>query len=190
LFVNLKTIDNLYFSNCDNCTESCCSAPKVSIAPLILEDFKEVYKNFAIQFAYINDEFKAQMIINIGDGNCKYLVDNRCIIYNDRAPVCHMYPMSPYYQDFYIDTACPAITTDSSKGEWICNSEGFSSNFYHKRVENFLQKLGDTKRFLNLIEDDIEPSVMIQGIQLYRYVGALKNEYIDMYNESLKHMDN
>jgi hypothetical protein len=155
----------------------------------VLDDFEEVYKNFAIQFAYIKDELKAQIVINKGNGSCGYLVNNQCSIYDERPPACKMYPISPYYEDFYIDVACPAITDDADKGEWICSNEGFNSKFYHKRVDNFLYKLEDTMKFLTIIKDDLEPSIVVQGIQLYNYTGKLDNEHIKMYKESLKHLD-
>jgi len=102
MFVNIKDIGKTYFSSCDNCVRDCCSAPMVMLAPLILDDFQYVYKNFPIQFAYINNELKALMIINKGEGSCKYYKNNRCTIYNERPPACRMYPVSPYFDEFFI----------------------------------------------------------------------------------------
>jgi Fe-S-cluster containining protein len=187
LFVNIKDVKNLHFSNCEGCTESCCSAPKVSLAPLILDDFEEVYKNFAIQFGYINHELKALFVINSGEGSCKYLEDNKCSIYDSRPPTCKMFPISPFYEEFYINTSCQAVNVHN--GEWLCSEGEFSDSFFHKRVENFVEKLDNTKDFLFSIEDDLIPSIEVKGIQLYNYSGTIKNSYIDMHKSSILHLE-
>lgn len=189
MFTNIKDAGKMYFSSCDNCLKDCCSAPMVMLAPLIMEDFQYVYKKFLIQFAYIGDELKALMIINKGEGSCSYYVDNRCTIYKDRPPACRMYPISPYYDEFYISNDCSALTFDEKLGELICDSEGISDKFFHPRADNFVKKLQFTREFLEKIKNDLTPTIKIFGIQLFNYVGDMDNEYIRMYKESLKYLD-
>eukprot|EP01029_Cantina_marsupialis_P018837 TRINITY_DN435_c0_g1_i1.p1 TRINITY_DN435_c0_g1~~TRINITY_DN435_c0_g1_i1.p1 ORF type:complete len:122 (+),score=1.66 TRINITY_DN435_c0_g1_i1:35-367(+) len=99
MFVDIKKIDTQYFSTCENCKTDCCSFPKVSLAPLILEDFEYVYEKFLIQFAYINKELRVLMVINRGEGSCAYFKDSMCSIYEKRPPACRMFPISPYFKE-------------------------------------------------------------------------------------------
>lgn len=188
MFVNIKDIGKTYFSSCDNCVRDCCSAPMVMLAPLILDDFQYVYKNFPIQFAYINNELKALMIINKGEGSCKYYKNNRCTIYNERPPACRMYPVSPYFDEFFISGDCSALSFDEKLGELICDGKSISDRFFHSRAINFVTKLQSTKQFLEKIKNDLIPSITIVGIQLFSYSGNIEDEYIKMYKESLVHI--
>jgi Fe-S-cluster containining protein len=189
MFVNIKDVNTVYYDSCEGCQYNCCSYPRVLIAPLILDDFIEAYKNFAIMFCYIDYELKAQMVINQGE-SCKYLVDYKCTIYEERPPVCRMFPISPYFDEFFINTTCTALTTDeSNSGVWICKDGKFNDVFYHKRVENFVEKLNKTKEFLRSIEYDLKKVKTIKGIDFYVYDGKnLDNEYIKLHLESQKHL--
>lgn len=186
MFVNIKETGKVYFSSCENCLDNCCSAPMVMLAPLVLDDFLYVYKKFLIQFAYINNELKAVMVINKGIGSCSYYKNNRCEIYEERPPACKMFPISPYFNEFYIYGKCSALSLSEEHGEFICDSENINDNFLHPRVENFVKKLENTKKFLSEIENDLTPSIKILNIQLFNYNGSLvDNSYLKMYKESL-----
>lgn len=189
MFVNIKEVQDMYFSSCDGCNNNCCSAPRVSLAPMVLDDFEYVYKNFAIQFVYHNLELKVNMVINQGEGSCKYYQNQKCSIYAIRPPGCIMFPISPYFDEFYINLDCQALSTDSTKGDWICKDNQYNKAFHNSRVENFVSKLNKTKEFLNEIEKNITPSIKIGDIQLFDYIGDMQNEYIDMYRQSLVHIN-
>jgi len=188
VFVNIKDVGKTYFSSCDNCENNCCSAPMVVFAPLVLDDFQYVYKNFPIQFAYINKELKALMLINKGEGSCKYYKDNKCQIYEERPPACKMFPISPFLNDFYISSKCQALSSDESKGKLICDEKSVNDDFLHPRVNNFVEKLENTTKFLDTIKDDLVKSIKVSGTQLYNYDGQSDNLYIDMYKNSLVHL--
>ena len=188
MFVNIKDVGETYFSSCENCQNDCCSAPLVSLAPLILEDIEYAYKNFLIQFAYINNELRLLMVINRGEGSCKYFIDRRCSIYEERPPACRMFPISPYFDQFFISSDCSALSSNKDSGELICDEENISPNFYHPRVENFIEKLDRTREFLNKVENDLEPTITVAGVKLYKYVGDLDDDYIKMHKESLIHL--
>lgn len=187
MFINIKKAGTQYFTSCDECSKDCCSAPKVIFAPLILEDFEYVYKNFLIQFAYIGEELRILMVINDGSSSCVYYVNNRCQIYEQRPPACRMFPISPYFDQFFINTDCEALNT-KKQGELICKEDMFNEKFFHPRVDNFIEKLDKTKNFLNTIENSLVPSIVIAGLQLYNYNGDLENTHINMHKKSLKHI--
>jgi len=189
MFVNIKDTEKVNFNSCENCLDNCCSAPMVMLAPLVLNDFLYVYKRFLIQFAYINDELKAVMVINRGTGSCSYYENNRCKIYEQRPPACKMFPISPYFNEFYIYSSCSALSSNENFGEFICDSENINDKFLHPRVNNFIKKLETTKEFLEEIKNDLTPSIKISDIQLFNYNGNITdNQYIEMYKESLLYL--
>lgn len=189
MFINIKNIGKTYFSSCDNCLNDCCSAPMIMLAPLILDDFEYVYEKFLIQFAYINNELKILMVINKGNGSCRYYENNRCQIYETRPPACKMYPISPYFDELYISSDCSALSSNENLGELICDGKTVSDKFLHSRVDNFVEKLQFTKEFLETIQNDLAPSIKIAGIQLFNYVGNMdNNKYINMYKKSLVYL--
>lgn len=178
MFENIKNV-NLNFSNCDNCPKTCC---KNILIPLILDDFKSVYKNFPIIFAYMNDELR--VLILLGNNWCRYLKEDGCSIYQNRPPSCKIYPISPFFEDFYVDISCEAVGVE---GEFLCSSSGFNSNFYHHRLENFVEKYSKTVKFLKSIENDIVEMGDIENIKIYKYGGENRDSYIQMHLESLNY---
>ncbi|PUE64837.1 YkgJ family cysteine cluster protein [Arcobacter lacus] len=171
MFVNIKEVGKTYFSSCDNCIKDCCSAPMVTLAPLVIDDFEYVYKRFLIQFAFINDELKVLMVINRGKGSCIYYENKKCIIYDERPPACKMYPISPYFDEFYISSDCSALSSNENFGELIRDTKNVNDEFLHPRVNNFVKKLESTKKFLEKIEKDLISSIKVTGIQLFNYGG-------------------
>jgi Fe-S-cluster containining protein len=182
MYKDIKTLDKkIYFSNCENCT-ACCDGTRFSLAPLILDDFELVYQYFPILFGYIDGNLKA-LIVMQDNQKCKYLENGKCSIYDSRPPACQMYPFSPLYEDIFIDSECKAINEECCTT--ITQNGFFSSEFYHKRVDNFVQKLDNTAEFLDNIKDDLIYHQTVSGIELYKYDGLISNNYIDFHKISL-----
>lgn len=186
-FVNIKS-HNLYFNGCSACEGNCCNGAKgFAASPLILEDFEDVYKNFPILFSVNGEDLVAYVLLNDGKGHCKYYVDHKCSIYDQRTPACKLYPISPYFEHILVDTECPAISTQS--GKVLCKDGVLHSAFYTKRLENFVEKRDATKVFLESIKqvEDFEYVGEILGLPLLKYIKPSDSPYIQMHLESLKH---
>jgi len=180
MFVNIENLENLKFNNCENCSK-CCEG-KFFLAPLILEDFKEVYKKFEIYFVKIEESIKAVMVLS-EEGKCKYLENGKCLIYDDRPPACKIYPYSPYFDEVRLDISCDGVGLSGE--ELILNKNEFkNSPFFHKRFENFVEKLSKTEKFLNQYKDKLKYKKEIKGVKLYEIVD--NNEYIKMHQTSIK----
>jgi len=186
MFVNIKDV-NYRFSNCQECKTSCCSGDKFFLIPLILEDFELVYKNFPILFISLNDEFRAVIILNQDGNACKYLKDGKCQIYEQRPPACKIYPITPYYDEFFVDSSCDAVNED--KGEFLCSSEGFSKSFYHRRLDSFLPKYEESLSFFKTLENQCKSAFQMREIEFFIFDSELENEYIAMHKESLSNLD-
>lgn len=186
-FVNIKN-QNFFFNGCSNCEGECCNGAKgFALAPLILEDFIEVYKNFAIVFAINNRKLKAYVVLNNGKEHCKYYIDDKCSIYEQRTPACKLYPVSPYFDDILVDTHCPSI--NSNDGIELCSNGKLNSDFYTKRLDNFSEKLEKSIKFYNSIYDinDFKFIGDILGMGIFKYTKQSENKYIKMHQESLRH---
>jgi len=187
MYVNIKEVDELKFNSCFGCEQNCCNGSRISLSPLILEDFEEVYKNFAIMFVKIDSETKPVIVLNNGKEPCVYYEDGQCGIYETRAPACRIYPMSPYIDgSVYVDMSCPAV---GDIGSFLCNSEKFSNTYYHKRFENITQKLKTTFELMEKIKSDLVIECKVKNMLLYKYKGDLNNDFINMHYESLKHLN-
>lgn len=188
MFKNIKEVD-LKFNSCQGCQNSCCSSTKFSLAPLILNDFEEVYKNFAIVFGYIGGELKAFIILNDGKNACLHLDSNgMCKIYQDRAPACRMYPISPFFDEVFVDTSCHGVNEEI--GEFLCSKDGYSEKFYHRRIENFLSKYQITKEFLEIIEPTLTEIGEIATVKLFKSDMLVQdNPHLNMHRESLKFLN-
>ena len=190
-FVNVKN-HNLFFNSCSTCSGNCCDGRnKFSLSPLILKDFKEVYENFAIVFTWEYGDLRAFMILNDGKGYCKYIDEKTggCTIYDKRSPACKLYPISPYFDNIMVDTACEAVNVEF--GTQIYKDGKVSDKFYHKRLNNFTKKLKETTDFLKTInnKDDFELVTNISGVDLYKYNKENSdNKFIQMHLKSLKHL--
>lgn len=184
-FVSIYKHD-LYFNGCSSCDGNCCNGAKgFAIAPLILEDFKEVYKNFKIVFGLNENQVGAYVVLNDGKSHCKYYQDSRCSIYEQRTPACKLYPISPYFENILVDTECPSI--NSEFGEPICIDKQLNQKFYTDRLKNFNEKLLKTYEFYNSINDatNFEQIGEISGLPIFKYIKRSSNPYIQMHLESL-----
>lgn len=179
MFVNIEKLSNLKFNNCENCNKCC--EDKFLLAPLILDDFEEVYENFEIYFTKIEDSIKAVMLLTDGE-KCKYLKDNKCLIYDKRPPACRIYPYSPYFDEIRLDISCDSV---GLKGEeLILNKSDFKkSKFFHKRFENIKEKVIETEKLLEQYRDKLFYKKELKGIKLY--VIEDDNRYIQMHKKSI-----
>jgi len=188
MFVPVKDVGDVYFTGCTTCTNRCCEGGKFSLAPLILEDFERVYKNFEIFFGYIDGNLKALMVLNRGRTDagkidtCEYLENGICTIYENRPPACKLYPLSPYYDEIYVDSSCEAV---SREGEFLVSPEKINPNFKDIRLENFSSKLQETLLWLDLIKDDLEEVDEVMGIKLLKYIGKIDDRFMSMHLNSI-----
>ena len=184
MFKNIKEV-NLNFNGCQSCPDTCCK-DKLLI-PLVLEDFEFVYENFPIVFAYLNDKLRVFILLSNDGKGCRYLGEKGCGIYEKRPPSCKIYPLSPFFEEFYVDTSCEAV---GENGEFLCSNKGFNQKFYHSRLENFKDKYTKTEKFLFSIDNNIKKIGNIKEIGIYKYSGEVESEYIKMHNSSLKYLVN
>jgi len=178
--------DKLYFSNCNGCMNACCDGSRFSFSPLILNDFEEVYQYFPIVFGKISMEWRMLIVIAQYE-SCRYYKDSQCTIYDKRPPGCRIYPLTPYYEDILVDTACPAINTNY--GIFLANKNTINSDFYHIRLDNFEQKRRETVKYLQNLNEEFKILGTINGLDIYGYSGERKDQYITMHRESLRWLD-
>lgn len=188
-FVNIKQ-HNLRFHGCSTCEGQCCNGTKgFAAAPLILEDFKEVYQRFPIVFSIKEQKLVAYMLLNDGKGYCQYYSKsaNQCSIYEQRPPACKLYPISPYFEHVLVDTDCVAVQPEL--GETLCRDGVLNKAFATQRLDNFVAKLDETRAFLESIYamGDFEYIGNLLGIPLFKYARSSDNPYITMHLESLQH---
>lgn len=184
-YKSIRQIDTLHFSSCEGCELSCCDGKRFFLMPLILEDFKEVYKNFAITFAKIEGEWRIVMLLAKEGESCAYFVDKKCTIYKERPPGCHLYPLNPFYDDILVDILCPGVN-EEQKGDFFASKEKINSSFYHKRLENFNEKRVKSEVYLQTLVSDMETISIVNGVELFRYVGKKEDLFIEMHKESLQ----
>jgi len=185
--------NDFYFSGCESCDKRCCDGKMgYALTPLIADDFAEVYKFFPIAFGEVNGVFRPLMILNDGNSTCTYLQENgQCGIYENRPPSCKLYPISPFFDEVYIDSNCPSVNAEGM-GIAVVQEGKVTPPFYHQRLENFSQKLEQTSQMMQELvqnQEDFEPLGEVSGVLLYKYVGSVKNQYVTMHHESLLHLE-
>ncbi len=188
-FVNIKN-KNFYFKGCESCEGTCCNGAKgFALSPLILEDFEQVYKNFAIVFTLKNKKLRALVILNDGKSFCKYFINNKCSIYEQRTPACKLYPVAPYFDEILVDTSCPSI--NENEGKILCHSAKVSDDFFNERLNDFNTKLEKSYEFYESINDinNFKFIGHIRGVALLKYIKKTDNKYINMHLKSLVHYD-
>lgn len=184
-YKSINQIETVHFSSCEGCETPCCDGKRFFLIPLILEDFVQVYQKFAIVFAKIEGEWRMLMLLAKENQACAYFVDGKCSIYNERPPGCQLYPLTPFYDEILIDTLCPAIN-EEQKGDFFASKEQINSGFYHKRLENFNEKRVKSEEYLQTLVDDMESVYVVNGIELFKYVGEKDDAFLQMHRESLK----
>lgn len=190
-FVNIKQ-HNLRFQGCSACAGQCCNGTKgFAAAPLILEDFNEVYQRFPILFSIKEQKLVAYMLLNDGKSYCQYYDQNahQCSIYEQRPPACKLYPVSPYFEHVFVDTTCLGVAQSWESGEILCQDGVLNTAFATKRLDNFVAKREETNAFLESINaiGDFEYIGNLLGIPLYKYAKPSDNVYLKMHAASLRH---
>jgi Fe-S-cluster containining protein len=184
MYININDLEKIHFSSCDGCLDSCCSSSKFIMAPLILEDIKEVYNHFPIFFASIDNETRLVMILGAKESNCPYFEEDKCSIYEQRPPACKLYPLSPYYDEILIDTSCNAV---GSLGDIVSKNGKCTDKFYYERFDNFITKISKTKEYINKRENKLDEVDEIVGIKIFNYIGEMQDEHQEMISSSQKH---
>lgn len=180
---SISQIQELYFSHCNGCMNSCCDGSRFSFSPLILNDFEEVYEHFPILFGKITEEWRILIAI-AQNGSCRYYQEHQCTIYDKRPPGCRIYPLTPYYEDILVDTACHAVNI--CNGVFLANINQVNSDFYHERLENFENKRRKTVEYIQELNGEFELLGVINGLEIYAYSGEREDQYITMHRESLR----
>ncbi|NPA55623.1 MAG: YkgJ family cysteine cluster protein [Epsilonproteobacteria bacterium] len=160
---NIASLPPLHFRGCGECC-ACCEG-KFILAPLIVEDFKQVYRYFDIRAVVLDEEVIPVMILT--DGNsCKYLQDSKCTIYPNRPPACKIYPFSPYYDEIFIDVSCQAVGVDGKKLP-ASKEEILQSEFFDERLIDFARKRQQTILRMKNVELTFERE--LHGIKIYTF---------------------
>ncbi len=170
-----------FFGGCEGCIE-CCKYPFI---PLVLDDFEDVYRFFPILFTYINDELRAVILLGDKEG-CRYLTDNGCAIYEDRPPSCRLYPITPFFDNIFIDTSCPGL---AKTGAAIVEHGIISEAHRHTRLNDFSKKLIKTKDFLSAISGTLVPIGDKKGFLMFTASGQVDGEHarlLELHKKSLK----
>ena len=173
-----KVDKEYYFNGCQGCEVNCCE--RFKFIPLILEDFKEVYKFFPIFFSFFEDGIIP--VIELGSDKCRYFKNNRCEIYEDRPPGCKTYPIIPYFDEILIDITCPGVDL---KGKFLVDKNKINPDFFHPRIKNLTKKRENTLNFTNSIKDEL---VFFKNnvLDLYIYPQQTDNKYLKLHQESIK----
>jgi hypothetical protein len=186
-YVNINHANPFYFSSCEGCETPCCDGSRFLFAPMILDDFEEVYKNFPIVFAYIDGQWRILMIIATKENGCAYYIDKKCSIYEQRPPPCKLYPINPYFDDLLVDTSCQAVSSEN--GSFLASSDQISPHFYHSRIENFNEKRVKTHEYLLTLIGNLSLLGTLKGIAVYRYEGDQEDRFLGMHHASLQKLN-
>ena len=180
MYADINHLELIKFNGCDGCTECCKSK---LMAPLILEDFKKVYKYFPILIAKL-DTYKPVMLLS-NETSCPYLKKDKCSIYEKRPPACKIYPYSPWYDSILLDLSCKGV---GIKGEALplTKEEFYNSKFFDERIENITEKIEKTTIWLQ--NQQLIPFKIYKGIELF----SIKNnddKYSEMIIKSSVHLN-
>lgn len=186
-YLNVLDSGTLYFSGCEGCMNSCCDGSRFAYLPLILEDFEEVYEYFPIVFAYVDRELRALILMSDKSGKCRYFNGYGCVLYDKRPPGCRLYPMTPFYNQLFIDTTCPGVTTQSDH-TLLVSSPHINPNFYHHRLKDFEIKRALTSNYMQSLIGSFESIGLFYGLELLKYIGEKDDQYIQMHTISLQHL--
>jgi len=177
------------FSSCEGCPAKCCDGREGTVfSQLILEDFEVVSKHFPILFTFGEMGYlKAVILFSDGTSFCPYIKDHKCIIYDERPSICRVYPLSPNIDDkVYIDDSCPAVGNNSDNK--IVDVGKITTHYQYETLENYQDKYINTHLELEKINNvnDFESVISINNIIFYKYIGHVRNKYINYHFSSLK----
>lgn len=180
-----------FFTSCDGCDARCCKGSYGTVlSQIVLEDFIEVSKHFPIVFSFGDMGFlKPNIVMSDGTSCCPYITNNRCSIYHERPSICKMYPLSPNLDDkIYIDTLCPAISTQT--GKKIVTNGSVAREFDLWSLNGYAQKVVQTHlHFAPLNEKkDFKKIAVLGGIEIFIYDKSSSDRYVKMHKDSLAHL--
>jgi len=189
-YVNTK-IKTYKFSSCDICDAKCCSGSNGTIFnQVILDDFFELHNNFPIVFLLGDLGFlKPVVLFTNGKDYCKYLENNRCIIYENRPSVCKIYPLSPHLtNDAYIDLSCPAV---GDEGEFIVKEGVVQDGFKDEILKDYKDKYINMHLYFEKFnkKENLEFFTKINEHSFYKFKEDLGDEYLKIHLSSLKNFD-
>ena len=183
MFENIKQFQEIRFSTCEGCLNNCCSNGHSIMTPLILEDIRSIYTYFPIYFAAIDRKIRLVMLLSGKNISCPYLKDQKCTIYDIRPSMCRLYPITPFYDEIFLDTSCKAV---GEYGSMISAHGVIKDDFYNERLNDFALKFAATESFISKFSYSLEVVDEIQGISLFDYTGNKTNEILDMIRFSRK----
>lgn len=187
MFEDISQFKKISFSTCEGCLEGCCSGARIICAPLLVQDFHEVYERFPILFAYLKDEgLKAFVLLTNGQKACRYFKDNKCSIYEFRPPACRTYPLSPYYEKIFVDTSCPGVMNEGIK---LYENKQIHQNFYHSRFENFVSKYEQSALTYQEYEKHLSYKLTLLGMDFFEINIETEDSFLHMHQYSLKNLD-
>lgn len=192
----MKTFENtldktFHFSSCDICDAACCKGHHGTIySQLILEDFNEVFEHFPIVFMIGDlDYLKPVVLLTNGCDKCRYLLNERCSIYEKRPSVCKVYPLSPHLTNIpFIDLSCPAV---GEKGEIIIDNGSIKKPFQHKVFKDYQNKYIDMHFHFEKFNkaENLKFLIEIRGNKFYKFKEDFEDEYLKLHLSSLKNLD-
>lgn len=180
-FVKLKE-KYIKFQDCSNCDARCCKGSYGTIYSQILkEEFKTLYKQFPILFIFGTLDFvKPVVLLSNGTGNCPYLNNKQCTIYENRPNVCKNYPLSPNIDNLiYFDSSCPEI----NRGE---NYLDLENEIFKNYQEQYIQTHFE---FKNLQKKDFKTLFTIKGVKFYSYIGQNRSNFLNYHILSLENLN-
>lgn len=188
-FVEIKE-KSFTFSSCDSCDAKCCDGARGStFAPINLEDFETVSKNFPIAFTIGSLGYVMPVVLlSNGSDFCKYIKNFKCTIYNERPAVCKVYPLSSAItNEIFIDTSCPAV---NKAGKSIVNNGSIQEEFFHEKLNaNQNKTVGTYLHFSKFKKEDLEEFFTVNEMSFNRFINNVDDEYIKMHIDSQKHFD-
>lgn len=192
----MKTFENTlnktyYFSSCDICDAACCKGFNGTVySQLLLEDFKQIFERFPIVFMKGDLNYiKPVILLTNGIDSCRYLLNNKCTIYEKRPSVCKVYPLSPHLTNVpFIDLLCPAV---GNEGEKIISNGSLEKSFEHKVFEDYQNKYINMHFHFEKFnkEENLEFLIEINVNKFYRFKEDFEDEYLKIHLSSLKNFD-
>lgn len=180
------------FSSCSTCEARCCNGFYETVyAQIILEDFSLVAQKFPIAFIFGELGFlKPVVLLTNGKEFCRYVIDNKCSIYEKRPSVCRVYPLSAHItNEVYIDTNCPAV--DNQNGKEIVKNGIIDKDFKDKILEDYQEKYINTHLHFERFNkpEYLKKIITIRDTNFYKFEQCFEDKFLKLHLKSLKFFD-